>query len=85
MICEFCNQEVKDDYYELSGKSSLICEKCFIENEYKQCSDCGCVDSSEYFSHGYCEGCIEYHDTPEWMNDNGGQEEFMDSYDPDDD
>ncbi|MBT2663888.1 hypothetical protein [Bacillus sp. ISL-45] len=80
-MCTFCDKDKEDYQYTVSNE--IICEECVEENAFKHCLRCHQVLDEDIYGEGFCEGCWDFVDTPEWMEDHGGEEEYMDSYDPD--
>ncbi|MBS2970383.1 hypothetical protein J9317_16675 [Metabacillus sp. KIGAM252] len=80
-MCPFCDKDKEKYKYTASGE--VVCYDCIEENDFENCIRCHQILDGDICGEGFCEGCWEYVDTPEWMNDNGGEVEFMDSYDPD--
>lgn len=82
MYCILCKKRIteEEDYYELCARCGgcVICRDCFDKSvKYKQCIECGCVDTSENIYEGLCEDCLEYHEILEEMVDHGSEKEYM--------
>lgn len=87
--CSVCEQEIftNNGYLYFGSLDGVICDDCLDETpEYEVCEHCANVfKSHELNGGGYCEGCAEFHEPGEWVSEYGGEEEFMETYDPDKD
>lgn len=91
MKCDRCDVTINtkhEDYIEFDGE--VFCENC-KSREYCDYGEhmvsfqgCKMYDTEKYGQ--VCQECMDdsdYFGVPDWMEDYGGEEEFMDSYDPD--